>query len=272
MSIATTAIATAYRLRREPLSAGSASDSSTATVRKRGARRGRSQGQKISHRLSAVATKWSPNPPKISFTPPKVFSAPASAAQSAPPAIPARMDRLMTSAGFQPLSCSVRSIQVVKIAPSVIWPSMPIFHNPVVNVTNRPAVTNSSGTHEIKTSENLPHDPTEPVRMFQKASSGGALLASSTNVVNNNARTIAPACTRRLNQRELCMRRFLTAEQLPELFHRQLPCVQRRRDLPCKEHQHPVAILPKVVQVGRNEYDGRALRAALLELAPYIYG
>ena len=52
---------------------------------------GRFHGPKMSQRLSAVATKFNPSPPKISFTPPNVFSAPASMAQSAPPMIPARI-------------------------------------------------------------------------------------------------------------------------------------------------------------------------------------
>ena len=62
--------------RRQPEAAGK------GTVPDMEATPGRFHGPKISQRLSAVATKFRPSPPKISFTPPKVFSAPASIAQS----------------------------------------------------------------------------------------------------------------------------------------------------------------------------------------------
>ena len=72
--------------RRQPQRRGERAPSRTSRPRP-----GRFHGPKMSQRFRAVATKLSPRPPKISFTPPKVFSAPASIAQSAPPAMPATM-------------------------------------------------------------------------------------------------------------------------------------------------------------------------------------
>ena len=128
--------------------------------------RTKQQDINIAIRFRAEATKFSPSPPKISFTPPKVFSAPASKAQSAPPAIPARMLMLMITEGSTPLCCSPRSIQVVKIAPRVICPSMPMFHRPAVKVMRSPAVARSRGTHETSTFAATSHEPTAPRTMF----------------------------------------------------------------------------------------------------------
>ena len=50
------------------------------------------------------------------------------------------------SAGFAPLAWSERSAQVVKMAPRVIWPSMPMFQSPTVKVSRSPEVASRSGT------------------------------------------------------------------------------------------------------------------------------
>ena len=92
---------------------------------------GRFHGPKMSQRLSAAATKFNPSPPKISFTPPKVFRAPASIAHSAPPAMPARIASGEDERGRETARLhAVRSSHVVNIAPKVICPSMPMFHSP----------------------------------------------------------------------------------------------------------------------------------------------
>ena len=101
--IAMTAMMTADGLSRDwAVRVGSHSACGKGTVPDMEATPGLFHGPKISHRLSAVATKFSPSPPKISFTPPKAFSAPASMAQSAPPTMPARMLAVMMIAGRQP--------------------------------------------------------------------------------------------------------------------------------------------------------------------------
>ena len=131
-AIARTARTSADGLRRDcAVRVGSQSARGNGTVPDMEATPGRFQGPKISQRFSAVATKFSPSPPKISFTPPKVFSAPASMAQRAPPTIPARMLQLMMMRGVH-AACLQRGAAptVVKMAPRVIWPSIPMFHRP----------------------------------------------------------------------------------------------------------------------------------------------
>ena len=104
-------------LRRSPAIVGRASWSGKGSVPLIEPMPGRFHGPKISHRVSAVATKLRPRPPKISLTPPKVLSTPARAAHRAPPTMPASMARMMISAGERPVSCSRRSTQVVSTAP-----------------------------------------------------------------------------------------------------------------------------------------------------------
>ena len=95
------------------------------------------------------------------------------------------------NAGGRPLVCSRRSSHVAKIAPKVIWPSMPMFHSPAVNVTRSPAVERSSGTHETSTFATTSQDPAAPSTMLRYAASGGALAARSTSVVRRTAQTMA---------------------------------------------------------------------------------
>ena len=54
---------------------------------------GRFHGPNMSQRVTPRATKLSPNPAKISFTPHRVLRKPAMTAQSAPPNIPPKKAR-----------------------------------------------------------------------------------------------------------------------------------------------------------------------------------
>ena len=97
-----------------------------------------------------------------------------------------------------PLDWRRRSAQVVKMAPRVIWPSMPMFHSPTVKVRSSPAVTRSSGTQETRTLEISSQEPTAPSTMFAYAWNGGALVATSTTVVRARATTTAASWRRAL--------------------------------------------------------------------------
>ena len=62
---------------------------------------------------------------------------------------------------------SVRAAQVVKIAPIIIWPSIPMFHNPAVKVMSRPTDANIRGTQDEATLLNLAAFPNAPVHMTE---------------------------------------------------------------------------------------------------------
>jgi len=69
---------------------------------------------------------------------------------------------MITNTGDTLESKNIRMTPVVKIAPTVICPSMPIFHQPAVKVANKPQVTNNKGTHTTKTFANLVEFPVAP--------------------------------------------------------------------------------------------------------------
>ncbi|OQC74062.1 MAG: hypothetical protein BWX44_01183 [Spirochaetes bacterium ADurb.Bin001] len=146
----------------EPVAIGIHRERSKGKVPDIEATPGRFHGPKISQILRAVATKLSPRPPKISFTPPKVLSAPASIAHSIPPNIPAKIAMTRMSEGFHSEFCKSRIAQVVNIAPSVIWPSIPMFHKPTVKVKSSPEVARSKGTQETRTLLIKSQEPTAP--------------------------------------------------------------------------------------------------------------
>jgi len=150
----------------EPAAIGIQRERSKGRVPDMEATPGRFQGPKMSQILSAVATKLSPSPPNISFTPPNVRKAPASRAQSVPPRTPASTAMVRIMPGFHPESWRSRIAQVVKMAPSVICPSMPIFQSPTVNVTRSPEVARRSGTHETRTLDATSQEPTAPSAMY----------------------------------------------------------------------------------------------------------
>lgn len=133
---------------------------------------GRLHAPKMRPIFKAVAIKFKPKPPKISLTPPKVLRTPAKDAQIAPPTIPARMDTVITTTGEIEVSRNNLITPVVKIAPTVIWPSIPIFHNPAVKVASKPQVTNNNGTHTTKTLEMRELLPVAPSHMSLNASIG----------------------------------------------------------------------------------------------------
>jgi len=146
----------------EPAAIGIHKERSKGRVPDMEATPGRFHGPKISQILRAVATKLRPRPPKISFTPPKVLSAPARTAHSMPPNIPAKIAITRISVGFHPECCISRMAQVVNIAPSVICPSIPMFHKPTVKVTRSPEVAKSKGTQETRTLLTKSQEPTAP--------------------------------------------------------------------------------------------------------------
>ena len=98
---------------------------------------GRFQGPNMSQRMNPWATKLRPRPAKISLTPPFVFRKPAIRAHSAPPINPATIDKNISIKGIW-VSSPKRSRAVVKIAPIITWPSMPMFHRPIRNVKRSP--------------------------------------------------------------------------------------------------------------------------------------
>jgi hypothetical protein len=94
------------------------------------------------------------------------------AAQIAPPIIPARIDTTITSTGGIEVPRNNLITPVVKIAPTVICPSIPIFHNPAVKVASKPQVTNNNGTHTTKTLAMRELFPVAPSQMSLNASIG----------------------------------------------------------------------------------------------------
>jgi hypothetical protein len=88
-------------------------------------------------------------------------------------------------------SINILIIPVEKMAPMVICPSTPIFHNPEVKVINNPDVTKIKGTQVTITSATFEVVPNAPRMMFHKADKGGAPAIRRTREVNRRANTTA---------------------------------------------------------------------------------
>ena len=125
---------------------------------------GRFQGPNISQRITPWATKLRPRPAKISLTPPFVFKKPAIRAHRAPPIRPAIIDPRIIIDGIW-LSSPKRKTAVVKTAPIMTWPSIPIFHNPIRKVNSKPQAHKVSGIQLLITWENLIQDPSDPLKI-----------------------------------------------------------------------------------------------------------
>jgi hypothetical protein len=115
-----------------------------------------------------------------------------SQAQIAPPIIPARIEIVMTNTGDKEVSKNNLITPVVKIAPTVICPSIPIFHIPVVNVANNPHVTNSKGTQTTRTLEMRVAFPVAPSQISRNASRGCDFTNIKIMDTNNNENTRPP--------------------------------------------------------------------------------
>ncbi len=120
------------------------------------------QGPKISHSTTPWDTKLSPSPAKISLTPPLVLRNPATAAHSAPPSAEASRERTMNAGPNSGLSLPARSAQVVKTAPSMTWPSTPMFQRPIRKVNSSPQAQSVRGIQTLTTWVNLVQEPSDP--------------------------------------------------------------------------------------------------------------
>src|SRR5512140_2970208 len=149
------------------------------------------------------------------------------------------------------LSCSERMRKVVKMAPRVIWPSMPMFHSPAEKVASRPALTVSKGTQVTSTLAILSLELKAPSRMLEKTSSGLARASRRTMVVKTSARMTAPKRKPRSShwERFLSILKSLAANQLAELVHRGFHGFDGLGDLAPEEDQDAVAVAQDFLQV-----------------------
>src|SRR4030042_5621320 len=131
-----------------------------------------------------IARLFSANPVKISWTLPRVFSTAVTPAHKAPPAIAARISRVISSGAG---ASRRKATQLAAIAPMMICPSTPIFHRPAVNVTSNPEELNNSGIKNARTCNTFDLSPNEPSTMDSNAVFGLVLNRIKIKKVTNKA-------------------------------------------------------------------------------------